>query len=74
MLKMHERQVMPKSVRDGIRRIVKLLPDPWANDGEVITIVGQGFVGDVVAKMGRWRTRDKKFRVKVVPESQAEEC
>ena len=74
MLKMHERLIMPKSVRETIKRMVKQLPDPWANDGLVVTIVGQGFFGDLVAKIGRWRTCDKKFCVKVVPESEAEDC
>ena len=67
-----ERKVVPKTVKRTIARIVKGLPCPSANDGLVITIVGRGFAGDLVAKGGRWRTVRHQFRVKIVPESEDE--
>lgn len=67
---MSSRRVIPKQVKDDIRRMVKGLPDPIENDGMVVTIVGQGFSGNLVARGGRWKTKDKSFKVRVETDSE----
>ncbi len=67
---MAERRVIPKQVKDDIRRMVKGLPDPFDNVGMIVTIVGQGFSGSLVAKDGKWKTKDKSFKVRVETDSE----
>ena len=69
---MAERRVIPKQVKDDIRRVVAGLPDATENVGMVVTIVGPGFSGNLVAKDGRWKTKDKSFRVRVETDSEEE--
>ena len=59
---------VPKIVKEAIIRVVHSLPDPSSCEGKVVTFVGQGFSGDLFAKDGRWRTRDKKFKIRLVSE------
>ena len=50
--------------------MVKGLPDPFDNVGMIVTIVGQGFSGSLVAKDGKWKTKDKSFKVRVETDSE----
>ena len=67
-----ERHVIPAATKLAIKRMVAGLPDPLENDGLVVTVVGQGFSGDLVSRGGRWRTKNNKFRIKVVPKTEKE--
>jgi len=53
----------PKRVMANIRRLIEHLPSPSSVEGKVVTLVGQHFHGNVLAKNGRWVLNPKTFRV-----------
>jgi len=63
---------IPRRVKQCISRLVHSLKDPIEHEGLIVTIVGSGFSGDLIAKNGRWRTRDGMFRVKIEKIKQSE--